>query len=245
MPSAKYSCEGSPDRFSSGSTAMERKRGAALVGRETARTSQKADPVAARISSVSARAVRVLLCRALGGATATPSRVLLPFASEIRGAWTSSTGAMNLYPRRGSVSMYRGISAESPSTSRIRPMALWRLWSKSTKVSAGQSWLLSSSRVTTLPADCNNIVRSCTGWPCRRSLTPRLCSSPARRSSSNVSNRSTRAAGAGADIQTSRSSSEHITILALRSLVCRAAKCLLFIRLGMEKTLGTNRGGKD
>jgi hypothetical protein len=65
---------------------MERKGEAAFVGRETARTSQKADPVAARINnSVSARAARVLLCRAVGGATATASRVLLPFASEIRG----------------------------------------------------------------------------------------------------------------------------------------------------------------
>ena len=158
--------------------------------------------------------------RAVRGATATASRVLLPFASEIRGAWTCSTGAMNLYPRRGSVSMYRGISAESPSVSRMRPIALWRLWSKSTKVSAGQSWLLSSSRVTRLPADCSNIASSCTGWPCRRSLTPRLRNSPARRSSSKVSNRSTRAAGASVGIPTSGSSLKPITIPVLGSLLC-------------------------
>src|SRR2546425_9290527 len=42
----------------------------------------------------------------------------------------------------------------------MRPMALWRLWSKSTKVSAGQSWLLSSLRVTRLPASCSNIASS-------------------------------------------------------------------------------------
>src|SRR5437016_4909421 len=46
---------------------------------------------------------------------------------------------MKRYPRRGRVSMYRGLSAESPSASRILPIAVARLCSKSTKVSAGQN----------------------------------------------------------------------------------------------------------
>ena len=59
--------------------------------------------------------------------------------------------------------MYRGFSAESPSTSRMRAMALCRLWSKSTKVPLGQIWLCSSSRVTTSPAFSSRILENLQG----------------------------------------------------------------------------------
>jgi len=126
--------------------------------------------------------------------------------------------------------MYRGVSAELPSTSRMRPIALWRLWSKSTKVSAGHSWLVSSSRVTRLPAHCSNIPRTFMGWPYRRSLTPLLRNSPACRSSSKVSNRRTRADGAvaGADIETPGSSGKATTILAPRRLLWSAREVPAF-----------------
>ena len=61
----------------------------------------------------------------------------------------SLTGAMNRYPRRGSVSINLGPSAESFNASRRRLMALLSPWSKSTKVSAGQRVCRSCSRVTT------------------------------------------------------------------------------------------------
>src|SRR5882724_1929917 len=50
-----------------------------------------------------------------------------------------STLAMKRYPRLGTVSTNCELEAESPRTSRILLMAVLRLWSKSTKVSAGQS----------------------------------------------------------------------------------------------------------
>ena len=61
------------------------------------------------------------------------------------------TGAMNLYPRRASVSIYLGLDAESPKVSRSLFTAVFRLWSKSTNVSTGHSFWRNSSRVTTTP----------------------------------------------------------------------------------------------
>ncbi len=52
-----------------------------------------------------------------------------------------------------------GLSAESPRASRSLLMALFRPWSKSTKVSAGQTFLRSSSRVTTCPGCSSSIAR--------------------------------------------------------------------------------------
>ena len=54
-------------------------------------------------------------------------------------AGSDSIAAMNRYPRRGSVSIKRGVSAESPSASRNRLIAVLRPCSKSTNVSEGQS----------------------------------------------------------------------------------------------------------
>ena len=71
-----------------------------------------------------------------------------------------STGAMKRYPRRCIVSTKRGLSAESPSASRNLLMAAFRPCSKSTNVSAGQSFLCNSSRVTTWPGCSSSIART-------------------------------------------------------------------------------------
>jgi len=79
---------------------------------------------------------------------------ILPLAAPS----TPVTDAMNRYPRRGIVSINRGLSAESPSASRSLMIAVFRLLSKSTKVSADQFWERSSSRVTTSPGRCSSSV---------------------------------------------------------------------------------------
>ena len=58
---------------------------------------------------------------------------------------------MKRYPRRATVSMNRGLVAESPIASRILLTALFTPWSKSTNVSALHNRLRSSSRVTISP----------------------------------------------------------------------------------------------
>src|SRR5215469_4729928 len=52
---------------------------------------------------------------------------------------TCTDGAMNRYPRLGTVSMNTGFSEESPSVSRSLMTDVFKLWSKSTKVWSGQS----------------------------------------------------------------------------------------------------------
>jgi len=67
-------------------------------------------------------------------------------------AWAmagESIGVTKRYPRRGSVSMKRGLSADSPRAPLKRATALCTLWSKSTNVSAGQSCARNSWCVTT------------------------------------------------------------------------------------------------
>ena len=70
------------------------------------------------------------------------------------------------------------------------------------EVSAVQICARSSSRVTSSPGRFSKAARTCKGWPWRRSLTPRLRSSPARTSSSKLSKRSTRGPGARVGIAT-------------------------------------------
>ena len=70
-----------------------------------------------------------------------------------------STEPMNRYPRRGSVSMYFGASAESPSASRSRLMAAFRPCSKSTNVFAGHNRSRRSSRVTSSPGCSTSALR--------------------------------------------------------------------------------------
>ena len=50
------------------------------------------------------------------------------------------TGTINLYPRRGTVSTYLGLSTESPSACRNFFMAVWILWSYSTTVSLARAF---------------------------------------------------------------------------------------------------------
>jgi hypothetical protein len=97
-----------------------------------------------------------------------------------------ATGAMKRYPRRGIVSTKRGFSDASPSTSRSRMTALFSPWSKSTKVSPGQSRLRSSSRVTISPGFSSSTTRTWKG--CSGSLSRRPClrSSQAFRSTSKT-----------------------------------------------------------
>ena len=92
------------------------------------------------------------------------------------------TGAMNRYPRFGSVSMKRGLSAVSPRASRRRFTALFSPRSKSTKVSAGHTCRCSSSRVTTSPARSSRRINTWNGWAASLTRTPPFRSSPERRS---------------------------------------------------------------
>src|SRR5216683_800811 len=95
------------------------------------------------------------------------------------------TSPRKRYPRRATVSTNRGLVAESPRTSRILFTAVFRLWSKSTKVSAGHSLSRNSSRVTTFPARSSSMVNITKGWSCSRIRRPCLRSSRASRSASN------------------------------------------------------------
>src|SRR6202167_2170740 len=82
-----------------------------------------------------------------------------------------------------------GFSAESRSASLSLLTATARRWSKSTKVSADQRRLRSSSRVTTSPAYSKSTARSRKGCSCSRTLLPSLRNSPARRSTSKFAKR--------------------------------------------------------
>ena len=70
------------------------------------------------------------------------------------------TGAMNRYPRLGTVSMKAGFSAESPKVSRKRLIVVFRPVSKSTNVSAVHKVDRSSSRVTVWPACSSSLSRT-------------------------------------------------------------------------------------
>jgi len=72
----------------------------------------------------------------------------------------------------GQVSTKRGASAESFRAERILLMAVPRLWSKSTKVSAGHNLFRISSRETTSPGRSSSITKRSKGWDCRRILWP-------------------------------------------------------------------------
>ena len=55
--------------------------------------------------------------------------------------------------------MNRGFSAESPNALRSFPMAILTAWSKSPKLSLGQTRLRNSSRVTTSPGRSSNMLQ--------------------------------------------------------------------------------------
>ncbi len=73
------------------------------------------------------------------------------------------TGAINRYPRRASVSMNRGFPGASPNACRNLLTAAFRLCSKFTNVSAGQSSFRKSSRVIRSPGRSNSLMSTCTG----------------------------------------------------------------------------------
>ena len=85
--------------------------------------------------------------------------------------------------------MKRGVSAESPSAALNLFIAAFRLRSKSTKVSADQSFFSSSSRVTSSPGRASSMERISTGCPCSRILIPCFRSSPDCGSNSKSPNR--------------------------------------------------------
>jgi hypothetical protein len=91
--------------------------------------------------------------------------------------------------RRPTVSTNFGFSADSRSASLSLLTATARRWSKSTKVSADQRRLRSSSRVTTSPAYSKSTARSRKGCSCSRTLLPSLRNSAARRSTSKFAKR--------------------------------------------------------
>jgi hypothetical protein len=76
---------------------------------------------------------------------------------------TVCTGAMNLYPRRDSVSTNLGVPALSSSASRRRRTAALSAWSKSTNVSLGQSFSRISLRVTSWPGHSSNLASTRNG----------------------------------------------------------------------------------
>ena len=97
---------------------------------------------------------------------------------------------MKRYPRRGSVSTNRGLSASSPSAARSRLTAALRLCSKSTKVPLGHRREQSSSRVTTWPGRSSIIRRISNGCSWSRTQVFPFRSSRERTSSSNGPKRS-------------------------------------------------------
>src|SRR5438445_8579953 len=77
--------------------------------------------------------------------------------------------------------MYREFSGESPSAARSFLIALFRLCSKSTKVSEDHSLRRISSRVITSPGFSSKTERMQKGWPGKRMRTPCLRNSRAAR----------------------------------------------------------------
>src|SRR5256885_5082157 len=88
--------------------------------------------------------------------------------------------------------MYLEFSGESPSAVRSFLIALFRLCSKSTKVSEDHSVCRISSRVTVSPGFSSRIDKMRKGWPDKRIRTPCLRSSRPARFAWNTPKRSTR-----------------------------------------------------
>src|SRR5215472_17317672 len=94
----------------------------------------------------------LITCQGQGRLFTTASRDGL--APAIGGV--HSTGAMNVYPLRGMVSMKVGLSAESPRVSRRRLTAVFKPVSKSTKVFSCHRSERNSSRLTSSPGYSSN-----------------------------------------------------------------------------------------
>src|SRR4029077_19143370 len=143
--SAKNSWDASPLRFSNGSTARDRMTGR---GPETKLLCGKyRQPNAARLASANRpqaitskdRQWRTPEGRSAEGRFATARSSRSPAVAGVGEAPLSEV--MKRYPRPGSVSMYRGVFADSFKAVRNRLIAELRLCSKSTNVSAGQRFL--------------------------------------------------------------------------------------------------------
>ena len=93
--------------------------------------------------------------------------------------------------RVASVSMYRGVSASSPSAIRSFRIALFRPVSYST-TPVGHSRAISCSRVTTSPGRLTNSSRIWSGWSCRRWVFPPFDISPESKLTDHPSNRISR-----------------------------------------------------
>src|ERR1035441_9125589 len=145
MPSAKYSCDGSPDRFSRGSTARDRMGAAA----ERVRSPWTIFTIVAAASNRTSTAPTERQPRNreggmawAGGSGSGCSAGWLVLIDSVAGeeplGWDHSTAPTKRYPRRGTVSIQRALSAMSERAARSRCTAELRLWSKSTKVSCDQ-----------------------------------------------------------------------------------------------------------
>src|SRR5580704_9310017 len=104
--------------------------------------------------------------------------------TEALSGLATDTGATNLYPRRGTVSTKRGLSAESFNAPRSFLTAVFNPTSNSTNVLLGQSFSFSSSRVRTTPGRSNSSISNWKGFSCNPMRNPFLVS---RRLSKSVS----------------------------------------------------------
>ena len=118
-------------------------------------------------------------CHLSGRSDSAGASVAATVAStRCRDPTDEGAGARKRYPRLGTVSMYRGFSASSPSASRSLRTATRRLASKSTNVFSSQMRLWICSRVTTCPAFSRRITSRRKGWSCSSTRRPCLRSSP-------------------------------------------------------------------
>ena len=106
---------------------------------------------------------------------------VLPLAQFVFRPFHSMAGHRPPAPQndtRASVSTNRGLSAESLRASLNLLIAAFRLWSKSTNVSAGHSLRCISSREMTSPGRSSNIVNTWKGCSWSFTFTPLRRSSP-------------------------------------------------------------------
>src|SRR5260221_2631000 len=139
------------------------------------------------------------------------------------------------------VSMYREFSDESPSAVRSFLIAVFRLCSKSTKVSDDHSFCRISSRVTTSPGFSSRTDRMQNGWPDRRIRTPCLRSSRCVRFAWNTPKRNTRPVGLGDFVSTTvHFSKRHKALLFLRIVVTLESNLNRILRLsGLQEITAT------
>ena len=178
-PSLKYSCSGSLLRFWKGRIASITRLLAARFADERQRaryaTPARMTSRAAAESTKTGRRIRqgrpyCTSAGASGAATLSKGCGVTATASRI--------GATKRYPRRETVSMNRGFSAESPKATRSFRMAVFRPSSNPTYVSAGHNFACNCSRVTTSPGRSSRIAKTRKGCSCTGTFRPSLWTSP-------------------------------------------------------------------